>query len=275
MVYSAPKEPTKPKRSRQPGARLVETRAIVSFDDRRYVLEGPVAVLGRSRESDCVFRDPNISRRHAARRGPTGDWQVVDLGSTNGVKVNGRRVEALACRPATRSPSGPRGSSSTSSSERMESDPVAVALKFGFLAVLYLFLFWVARSALRELRGTGGPAPEPTGFHSLPGARRGEAPTDGWSRWRVAGSTREQFDLFGGLSIGRSSDADVRIEDRFASGIHVRIYPRGGAYYVEDMGSTGRTYLTAISSKATSSSTTSTGSGSAAPSSGSNWRAKG
>ena len=95
MVYSAPKEPTKPKRSRQPGARLVETRAIVSFDDRRYVLEGPVAVLGRSRESDCVFRDPNISRRHAElRRGPTGDWQVVDLGSTNGVKVNGRRVES-------------------------------------------------------------------------------------------------------------------------------------------------------------------------------------
>jgi FhaA, N-terminal domain/FHA domain len=100
MVYSAPKEPTKPKRSRQPGAGLVETRAIVSFDDRRYVLEGPVAVLGRSRESDCVFRDPNISRRHAElRRGPTGDWQVVDLGSTNGVKVNGRRVESSRLSP--------------------------------------------------------------------------------------------------------------------------------------------------------------------------------
>jgi Protein of unknown function (DUF3662)/FHA domain len=100
MVYSAPQEPTKPKRSRQPGARLVETRAIVCFDDRRYVLEGPVAVLGRSRESDCVFRDPNISRRHAElRRGPTGDWQVVDLGSTNGVKVNGRRVESSRLSP--------------------------------------------------------------------------------------------------------------------------------------------------------------------------------
>jgi Protein of unknown function (DUF3662)/FHA domain len=100
MVYSAPKEPTKPKRSRQPAARLVETRAIVSFDDRRYVLEGPVVVLGRSRESDCVFRDPNISRRHAElRRGPTGDWQVVDLGSTNGVKVNGRRVDSSRLSP--------------------------------------------------------------------------------------------------------------------------------------------------------------------------------
>ena len=31
--------------------------------------------------------------------------------------------------------------------------PVSVALKFGFLAVLYLFLLWVARSAMRDLRG--------------------------------------------------------------------------------------------------------------------------
>jgi hypothetical protein len=114
----------------------------------------------------------------------------------------------------------------------MESDPVAVALKFGFLAVLYLFLFWVARSALRELRGTGAPAPEPTGFHSLPGERGGES-SDGWLVALEGG----------GLDDGRSSDADVRIEDRFASGIHVRIYPRGGAYYVEDMGSTNGTYL--------------------------------
>ena len=34
----------------------------------------------------------------------------------------------------------------------MELDPAAVALKFGFLAVLYLFLLWVARSALKDLR---------------------------------------------------------------------------------------------------------------------------
>jgi len=44
-------------------------------------------------------------------------------------------------------------------------DPLAVALKFGFLAVLYLFLLWVSRSALRDLvRGAGGGAavdPEP------------------------------------------------------------------------------------------------------------------
>jgi hypothetical protein len=99
MVYTAPRQ-QKGKRGREPAGRLAETRAIVSFDDRRYVLEGPTAVLGRSKECDCIFRDPNVSRRHAElRRGPTGDWQVVDLGSTNGVKVNDRRVESSRLSP--------------------------------------------------------------------------------------------------------------------------------------------------------------------------------
>jgi pSer/pThr/pTyr-binding forkhead associated (FHA) protein len=50
-------------------------------------------VIGRSREADIVLQDPNVSRRHAElRRGDEG-WQIVDLGSTNGIKVNGRRVD--------------------------------------------------------------------------------------------------------------------------------------------------------------------------------------
>ena len=81
-------------------AQTVETKAIVTMDDRRYVLDGPVAVLGRSREADCVFSDPNVSRQHAElRRGSTGDWQIVDLGSTNGIKVNDRRVDRSRLSP--------------------------------------------------------------------------------------------------------------------------------------------------------------------------------
>ena len=99
-------------------------------------------------------------------------------------------------------------------------DPVAVALKFGFLAVLYLFLFWVARSALQELRRTTAPAPEATGFYAALDERRaGRRRTPGSSSRRAAGSTPgERYDLFGGATIGRSTDADVRIEDRYASG---------------------------------------------------------
>jgi hypothetical protein len=98
MVYTA--APKSRSRRRQPASRLTQTRAIVSLDDRRYVLDGPVSVLGRSRECDCVINDPNVSRRHAElRRGSTGDWQIVDLGSTNGVKVNGRQVDGSRLSP--------------------------------------------------------------------------------------------------------------------------------------------------------------------------------
>jgi pSer/pThr/pTyr-binding forkhead associated (FHA) protein len=126
----------------------------------------------------------------------------------------------------------------------MDTEPIAVALKFGFLAVLYLFLLWVSRSALKELRSTTAPAPEATGFHEVgPGGRA--AATDAFLVAVRGGGIEpgERFDLFGGLSIGRSADADVRIEDRFASGIHARLYSRGASYYVEDMNSTNGTFL--------------------------------
>ena len=126
----------------------------------------------------------------------------------------------------------------------MDTDPVAVALKFGFLIVLYLFLLWVARSALKEVRSTTAPAPEATGFHPVgPGGR--EPGTDASLVVLKGGGLEagERFDLFGGLTIGRSTECDVRIEDRFASGVHARLFSRSGGYYVEDMGSTNGTFL--------------------------------
>lgn len=127
----------------------------------------------------------------------------------------------------------------------MDTAPIAVALKFAFLAVLYLFLLWVARSALRELRSTSSPAPEATGFHPTVGPGGRAAATDAWLVVSTGGGLTpgERFDLFGGISIGRSPQADVRIEDRFASGIHARVYSRGPSYYVEDMNSTNGTFL--------------------------------
>ena len=51
-------------------------------------------------------------------------------------------------------------------------EPLAVALKFGFLAVLYLFLLWVSRSALRDLARSQDPA---VGGGARGGARAGAA----------------------------------------------------------------------------------------------------
>jgi hypothetical protein len=68
-------------------------QALLVGGGRRNVLSGSRVVLGRSREADIVLQDPNVSRRHAELRRDDGGWQIVDLGSTNGIKVNGRRVD--------------------------------------------------------------------------------------------------------------------------------------------------------------------------------------
>ena len=100
MVYQVPPKSERQSRTAKRTAHLTETKAIVSLDDRRFVLDGPIASLGRSRECDCVLADPNVSRRHAElRRNSNGDWEVVDLGSTNGIKVNGRQVDSARLSP--------------------------------------------------------------------------------------------------------------------------------------------------------------------------------
>lgn len=127
----------------------------------------------------------------------------------------------------------------------MDYDPVSVALKFGFLAVLYLFVLVIARSALKDLRRTVAPAPDATGFHAAPGLAETPRGPDGWLIAERGGALEEgrRFDLIGGLSIGRSKEADVRIEDRYASSLHARVFSREGRFYVEDMNSTNGTLL--------------------------------
>ena len=95
MVYS----PSRDARRLDPAPAADRGQALLVGEGRRNVLSGSRVVVGRSREADIVLQDPNISRRHAElRRGDAG-WQIVDLGSTNGIKVNGRRVDQAALRP--------------------------------------------------------------------------------------------------------------------------------------------------------------------------------
>jgi Protein of unknown function (DUF3662)/FHA domain len=87
MVYS----PDSSARKLDPEA-VASSRAVLAGGGRRTVLSGSRLVLGRSRDCDVVVDDPNVSRRHAELRRDGGGWRVVDLGSTNGIKVNRRRV---------------------------------------------------------------------------------------------------------------------------------------------------------------------------------------
>ena len=86
------------------GARKVESprqemRVLLVAEDKRTVVTGDPFVIGRSRECDLVLDDPNVSRRHAELRREDGGWAVHDLGSTNGIKLNGRRSRGGSLSP--------------------------------------------------------------------------------------------------------------------------------------------------------------------------------
>ncbi len=72
------------------------TRALLVAEGRRHVIPPGGALVGRSRECDVVLADANVSRRHAeVRPGAAGTWTIADLGSTNGVLVNGHRIDGI------------------------------------------------------------------------------------------------------------------------------------------------------------------------------------
>jgi pSer/pThr/pTyr-binding forkhead associated (FHA) protein len=59
-----------------------------------YPLERPRVSLGRGPGVDLAFPDPAMSREHACVEWAQGGFRVRDLGSTNGVLVEGARVAA-------------------------------------------------------------------------------------------------------------------------------------------------------------------------------------
>jgi Protein of unknown function (DUF3662)/FHA domain len=82
MVYRPEEEP--PAEPQPPAIAL-------TVNGTRHEISGGRALLGRSKESDIRLSDPNVSRRHAEVRREGSNYWIIDLDSTNGVLVNGRR----------------------------------------------------------------------------------------------------------------------------------------------------------------------------------------
>jgi hypothetical protein len=74
----------------------------LEVDGRRIPIEKRRAVLGRSRECDVQLADPNVSRRHAELRQEGATYWLVDLDSTNGIELNGRRQKRVKLENGTR-----------------------------------------------------------------------------------------------------------------------------------------------------------------------------
>src|SRR6201999_4052914 len=136
---------------------------------------------------------PRVDQRHQAQRAPRPRPRVAQARRRDRARHHARDVRPGVARTMTL-------------------DPVAVGLKFGFLAVLYLFLLWVARSALKDLRrgteddyvGPSADYEDATGMHS---ASEGLGREGGAPRLRVhtaaglkAGSA---YDLSDGALLGR------------------------------------------------------------------------
>jgi hypothetical protein len=67
---------------------------MVDIDGQRYLLTGPVTVIGRGSDADIIVDDPGISRRHLEIRVTPDGVIASDLGSTNGTYVEGHQVPA-------------------------------------------------------------------------------------------------------------------------------------------------------------------------------------
>ena len=90
MVYSSAGRVAEPLEER---ARTRAQSALLITDGRRLVVGPGGATLGRSRQCDVMLDDPNVSRTHAEVRPRGGSWVINDLGSTNGSRLNGRKLD--------------------------------------------------------------------------------------------------------------------------------------------------------------------------------------
>jgi hypothetical protein len=91
MVYKPRTQPTEAASLTELG--VEREVAVLSWSGGRHVLDERRSVLGRSRDADVQIEDPNVSRRHAEIVQEGSAYWLVDLGSTNGTEVDGRRVQ--------------------------------------------------------------------------------------------------------------------------------------------------------------------------------------
>jgi len=120
MVQGAVPKPGEPPSEPEHGATMVyrkpvETEAVsveelglgretvsLEMNGKKHELEGVQTTIGRSKECDIQVPDANVSRRHAEVRQEGAAYWAIDLDSTNGMEVNGRRQKRAKLRQGDR-----------------------------------------------------------------------------------------------------------------------------------------------------------------------------
>jgi pSer/pThr/pTyr-binding forkhead associated (FHA) protein len=102
-------------------------------------------------------------------------------------------------------------------------------LKLLFLALIFVFLWQIARSIGAHI-GAGGSLPRPKGGAEVVVVRSEH-------------HAGERFGVRDVVVVGRSPDADVIIDDPYASEFHLRMSSHDGQLLLQDLGSTNGTYV--------------------------------
>ena len=103
MVYKPSAVPPQPTEAASAIDLGVEREiAVLAWDGQRHEITKRRAVLGRSKDADLQLADPNASRRHAELQQEGATYWLIDLDSTNGVEVKGKRVKRIKLENGTR-----------------------------------------------------------------------------------------------------------------------------------------------------------------------------
>ena len=103
MIYKPSAAPPQPTEAASPVDLGIQRQiAVLTWDGDRHEISDRRVVLGRSKDADLQVIDPNVSRRHAELRQEGATYWLVDLDSTNGVEVKGKRVKRLKLEDGTR-----------------------------------------------------------------------------------------------------------------------------------------------------------------------------
>jgi hypothetical protein len=93
MIYKPKAGAAPPVAEDAPPPEVEREVAVLNWDGKTMRVDKRRVVLGRSRDCDIQVEDPNVSRRHAELRQEGSTYWIVDLDSTNGIEVNGKRVK--------------------------------------------------------------------------------------------------------------------------------------------------------------------------------------
>jgi pSer/pThr/pTyr-binding forkhead associated (FHA) protein len=174
---------------------------------RRLALTGTPVTVGRGPDNTLTLPDTRLSRNHC-RVLPDGHggWRVVDLGSSNGTRVGGRRVQDAPLAHDTR-------------------------VDVGRFTLVFQDPARPEAAAAPPPRPAGAPPSPPAGARGCRLVARGEREND-----RV-------LPLAGPLRIGRGEGNDLRLDYEEVSGSHARVVPARGGFRLEDPGSTNGTFV--------------------------------